>query len=109
VQESRYTANVTWKQICEKSIPVMPVDVAFQLGNEDSVRGYIEGSVLHVEVLPGFVYGRINRQDVLSKLAAAASELCGTEIRAIISEMEQKKEEKRSIDDLYKFPEVRNI
>jgi len=86
--------------------------VSLRLSDEKSVRGWIEGQVLHVEVVSGFLYGRFNRPDVLSKLAEAAGSLTGQEMRAALSELTDKPiptQSKRSLDDLGAFKEVRYI
>ena len=81
-----------------------------RLEDEKSVRASLEGPVLRLRVLPGFLYGRFNRQDVLAKLSDAASRLTGQEIRAALSELTDEPETaKRSLEDLKAFKEVRFI
>jgi hypothetical protein len=77
-----------------------------------SVRGRLEGSILHIEVLPGFLYARFNKQEVLSCFSETASRLTGREIRAVLSELSDQPtqaQSKRSLDDLSEFKEVRYI
>ena len=54
---------------------------------------------------------RVNRQEVLSKFSAAASELCGREIRAVASELKQEAgaPQTRSLEELRGFKEVKFI
>ena len=107
-----HASTVSWREIAEKAAPMLPKDVSLRLSDEKSVRGWIEGQVLHVEVVSGFLYGRFNRPDVLSKLAEAAGSLTGQEMRAALSELTDKPiptQSKRSLDDLGAFKEVRYI
>ena len=69
----------------------------------------MENGVLQVRVVPGFYYGRFNRQDVMAKFSAAASRLCGREVRAMLSELEDKPQGQRSLEELKAFKEVRFI
>ena len=81
-----------------------------RLEDEKSVRARIDGPQLRIEVVPGFIYGRFNRPDVLEKFSAAATALAGHDVRAILSTLEDKAaDSKRSLDDLKAFKEVRFI
>ena len=98
------TINVVPEKIWHSSAPtsILP----------KSLRGRIEGGLLKLEVAPGFLYGRVNRQEVLAKFSAAASELCGRDIRAVVSELSDDaapEPQKRSLEDLRGFKEVRFI
>ncbi|MBQ9686354.1 MAG: DNA polymerase III subunit gamma/tau [Oscillospiraceae bacterium] len=100
--------SVSWEAIC-KAVEGIPGDIRAKLTDRKIVRGRIENGVLHIEVVPGFYYGRFNRQDVMAKFSAAASKLAGTELRAILSELEDKPNQQRSLDELKAFKEVRFI
>ena len=103
-------SDVSWKEIAAAAAPSLPRDIAMRLEDEKSVRASLDGPVLRLRVLPGFLYGRFNRQDVLAKLSDAASRLTGQEIRAALSELTDEPETaKRSLEDLKAFKEVRFI
>lgn len=98
-----------WPSLCDKAAETLPMDVRLYLGDQKSVRGRLEGELLRVEVVPGFIYGRFNKQDILSKLAAAAQELTGKDIRAVLSELREQPREQRSLNELKQFKEVKFI
>ena len=102
--------SVSWKEIAAQTAPVLPKDISTRLDDEKSVRGRLEGPVLRLEVIPGFLYGRFNRQEVLAKFSETASRLAGYEIRAHLSELsDDPGSSKRSLDDLKAFKEVRFV
>jgi len=102
-------ADIGWADVCRKAAPQLPRDISLWLDDTKNVRGSIKESQLLIEITPGFVYGRFNKPEVLNKLAAVASELCGRELRPMLSELNEKPREKRSLDDLKAFKEVRFI
>ena len=102
--------SVSWKEIAAEAAPMLPKDTGILLYDEKDVRGWLEGPVLHLEVLPGFKYGRFNRTEVLAKISEAASRLTGREMRAVLSELvNQPEQAKRSLEDLKAFKEVRFV
>lgn len=101
--------EVTWADICSKAKEVLTRDVALQLDDTKNIRAEIKENILSIEITPGFIYGRFNKPEVLSKFAAVASELTGREMRATLSELNEKAREKRSLEDLRAFKEVRFI
>ena len=102
--------SVSWKEIAAEAAPLLPKDIAMRLNDEKSVRARLEGPILRVAVLPGFLYGRFNRQDVLAKLSETATRLCGREVRAALSELTAEPEKSgRSLEDLKAFKEVRFV
>ena len=101
--------EVTWADICMRAKSVLTRDVALQLDDSKNIKAQIKENVLSIEITPGFIYGRFNKPEVLNKLAAIASELTGREMRATLSELNEKAREKRSLDDLKAFKEVRFI
>ena len=70
----------------------------------------MENGALHIRVVPGFLYTRFNRQEVMGKFSAAATELAGREVHAVLEELSDKPAEaKRSLEDLKAFKEVHFI
>ena len=99
----------TWKDICVKAAGSLPMDIKLRLDDSASVRGKIENGTLRIEVVPGFLYGRFNRQDVLAKFSEAATALAGKEIHALLSELHDEPRPQRSLDELKQFKEVKFI
>ena len=110
-QESRpaMASEVTWADICQKAKSVLTRDVALQLDDTKNIRAQIKDNVLSIEITPGFIYGRFNKPEVMNVFAAVASELTGHDMRATLSELNEKPREKRSLDELKAFKEVRFI
>ena len=103
-------SGVCWKEIAAAAAPSLPRDIAMRLDDEKSVRASLEGPILRLRVLPGFLYSRFKRPDVLAKLSDAASRLTGQEIRTALSELaEEQGPVKRSLEDLKAFKEVRFV
>jgi len=103
------SAEIGWEDICRKAKAVLPRDIALLLDDTKNLRAEIKENILSIEITPGFIYGRFNKPDVLNKLAAVATELSGREIRAKLSELNEKPREKRSLDELKAFKEVKFI
>ena len=104
------TDSVSWKEIAQQVAPTLPKEIGIFLDDDKSVRAWLDGPVLHLEVVPGFLYARFNRQDVLTKLSEAASRLTGREMRTSLSELTGKPDtSKRSLEDLKAFKEVKFI
>ena len=105
--------SVSWAEIKSAAAPLLPKDISTRLDDTASVRAVLDGQVLNLMVVPGFLYGRFNRQDVLAKFSDAASRLAGREIRARLSELTEQTETqenaKRSLEDLKAFKEVRFV
>lgn len=98
-----------WIEICKTVSAKLPIDVRFILDDESKIRGYIEDDVLLIECAPGFIYPRINRQEVLAPFAAVASRVCGQTMRVKLAEMKEDSNKTRSVDDLKNFKEVHYI
>ena len=98
-----------WSAVCAAVSPKLTPDLRYVLGDSTKVRGRMENGVLHVECLPGFVYGRFNRQEVLDSFAAAASRKCGRDVRVILGELGADAQSTRSVEELRQFKEVRFI
>lgn len=99
----------SWKELCALAAPMMPADVRSCLGDEKRIRGWAEGDVLRIEAAPGFLYGRVNRPEVLKGFANAARELCDRELRVLLGEMAQGERPRRSLDELRQFSEVKFV
>ena len=98
-----------WSAVCAAVSPKLTPDLRYVLGDSTKVRGRMENGVLHVDCLPGFVYGRFNRQEVLDSFAAAASRKCGRDVRVILGELGADAQRTRSVEELRQFKEVRFI
>ena len=69
-----------------------------------------EGAALKLLVKAGFIYGRFNKPEVIAKLSAAASSVSGREMRVLLGEkQEQQPRQKRELEELKAFKEVRFI
>ena len=102
--------SVSWKEIAAEAAPTLPRDISMQLNDPKTVRGRLEGQILKIEVMPGFLYGRFNKPEVLAKFSETASRLAGREIRAALSELTDDPEvPRRSLEDLKEFKEVRFV
>lgn len=108
--ESAVEKTVSWQEIAAQAAPLLPKDISMRLNDVQSVRGCLDGTTLRLEVLPGFLYGRFNKPDVLERFSEAAGKLSGCEIRTVLSELlDDPEAPKRSLDDLRAFKEVRFI
>ena len=102
--------SVSWKEIAAEAAPTLPRDISMQLNDPKTVRARLEGQVLKIEVMPGFLFGRFNKPEVLAKFSEAASRLAGQEIRTALSELTDDTEApRRSLEDLKEFKEVRFV
>lgn len=98
-----------WSEICERAAHRVPMDLKILLGDDSKLRGRIEGDLLKLEANPVFVYGRVNKPEVLQLFAQAAGELAGREIRVMLSELKPNERPQRDIDELRAYPEVKFI
>ena len=97
---------LSWKALCERAAPRLPMDLRFCLDDESVVRGRLEGDVVQLQVQPGFKFERFRKQEVLAAFAQAASELCGRELRAQVSELREQERPRRDLEELRGFREV---
>ena len=95
-----------WRKICDKLKGSLPPFVSPYVDNANEVRARVDGSVLRIEVIPGFRYTSFSNADVTAKFAQAASEILGREMRVQVSELSAGQREKRDLSELEKFPEV---
>ena len=98
-----------WAEICERVAGRIPMEIKSSLSKESDIRGRIEGNLLKLEVKPGFLYGRVNKPEVLHLFSQAAGELAGREIRVMLSELKPDERPRRDIDELRAFKEVKFI
>ena len=101
--------GLLWKKVCAAVETQLPMDLRVSLGDEKRVCGRTDGTTLYVEVLPGFLFGRFNRQEILSKFAEAARAAAGRDMRVQLLERKETPRQKRSLEELKKFKEVRFI
>lgn len=102
--------SVSWKEIAAEAAPMLPRDISMQLNDPKTVRARLDGQILKIEVMPGFLFGRFNKPEVLAKFSETASRLAGREIRAALSELTDDPEApRRSLEDLKEFKEVRFV
>ena len=99
----------TWAEICSRVSDRLPAGLKTFLSRESDIRGRIEGDLLKLEANPIFVYGRVNKPEVLQLFAQAAGELAGREIRVMLSELKPNERPQRDIDELRAYPEVKFI
>lgn len=98
-----------WRAVCDKASPKLAPDLRVTISSEDKVRGRLEGNILHLECIPGFLYGRLNKTEVLDTIGGAAGTVAGREVRVLLSELKPDEAKKRSVDELKQFKEVRFI
>lgn len=98
-----------WRAVCDKASPKLAPDLRVTISSEDKVRGRLEGNILRLECIPGFLYGRLNKTEVLDTIGRAAGTVAGREVRVLLSELKPDEAKKRSVDELKQFKEVRFI
>lgn len=103
------TDGATWSAICAAAAPKLPPDLRFTLEDAAKIRGTVSGNTLKISCIPGFVYGRFNRPEVLERFAAAAKAVCGRDMRATLEELNDASSAARSVEELKQFKEVRFI
>ena len=110
-EEKPMDAQSLWAAVCEKAKAGLPRDLHIYLGEKSSVVPRVENGVLRLGIAAGFVFGRFNKPEVVAKLSAAASTVCGREMRVIVSELTEQapKPAQHSLEDLKQFKEVRFI
>ena len=110
-EEKPLDARTLWAAVCEKARAGLPRDLHIHLGESGSVVPRLENGVLRLEIAAGFIFGRFNKPEVVAKLSAAASTVCGREMRVIVSELTEQapKPAQHSLEDLKQFKEVRFI
>lgn len=99
--------QLSWSDVINAAAPSLPPDCRSLICANGKVCARFEGDVLHLETEPGFVYGRINRQQIIRCIADAAGKLAGREIRVLVSEQRSADSAARSLDELKQFKEVK--
>ena len=98
------------EKLYELLAAMLPRELATRLDDDKSIRASLENNMLKLEVVPGFLFGRVNRPELLTRIGDAASKLAGREIRAAVSELtEASAAPRRSLDELRGFKEVHFI
>lgn len=110
-EEKTMDDRTLWAAVCEKARAGLPRDLHTYLGENSPVVPRVENGVLRLGIAAGFIFGRFNKPEVVAKLSAAASAVCGREMRVIVSELSRQEEKpaQRSLEDLKQFKEVRFI
>ena len=110
-KEKTMDDRALWAAVCEKAKAGLPRDLHTFLGENSPVVPKLENGVLRLGITAGFIFGRFNKPEVVAKLSAAASAVCGREMRVIVSELteQEPKPAQRSLEDLKQFKEVRFI
>lgn len=100
---------LSWKTIRQSAAKLLPMDVRVNIEDETKISARVEGDVLRIQAAPGFMYGRLNRQEILGCFAQAAKELSGRDMRVQLEELKPDQRQKRSLDELKDIKEVRFI
>lgn len=98
-----------WKKTCAIVAAQLPMDVKVSLEDENRVRGRVDETTLYIEVLPGFLYTRFNRQELLNKFTQAATAAAGRDVRVKLCELSPQERPQRDLSELKQFKEVRFI
>lgn len=98
-----------WPAVRAEVALALPMDLRVCLEDESRILGYAEGGIFHLDVLPGFMYNRMNRQEILTKFADAVRKVSGREMRVQLGELKKAERTQRSLDELKNFKEVRFI
>ncbi len=94
-----------WEEICQLVRAKLPMELRFSLDDPGRVRGAVTTSDLRLQVVPGFLYDRFHRQEVLEIFAQAAQSICGRTLRVDLQPL-QATSQKRDLEELKGFPEV---
>ena len=98
-----------WPSVLRRVVSVLPPHERYTLQDETKVSAHLSGDTLYLEALPGFAYGRVNRQEVLQAFAEAARAETGREIRVVLSERSSGPETRRDLNELKQIREMRII
>ena len=108
VPDEASSVSVSWENICSEVSALLPIDTRMLIPDRKNVFGVLADGVLRLEAAPGFVYGRINRQEILQKFSSAAQKLAGQPVRVLVSEMKADSSV-RNLEELKSYPEVKYI
>ncbi len=98
-----------WPQIRSAVLPALPLDIRIMMEDENRVRGRVEGNQILLEAQSAFLVARIQKQDVVQSLIQAARSVSGREMRVQVREAQAEEQQKRSLEDLKQFKEVRFV
>lgn len=98
-----------WPAVRTEVALALPMDLRVCLDDGSRILGYAEGGVFHLDVLPGFLYNRINKQEILTRFAEAVRKVSGREMRVQLGELKKAERVQRSLEELKGFKEVRFI
>ncbi len=104
--DSSSEESVSWEAICDAAADSLPQGIKPLLSESQKISGVLADNTLKLEVLDGFMYGVVNKQDILQKFSDAAQKLTGTPIRVVLSKMKEESSA-RNLEELKKFPEVK--
>ncbi len=102
-------AKAFWSELCSRVAAKLPADMRIYPGDENKLRGRLDGGVLRLEAESGFVFYRFNRAEILQKFSDCAGELTGRTINTVLGEIKQEVQETRSLEELKRFPETHVI
>ena len=108
ISEEKPPIAVSWEKICSEAADSLPMDTKMLLSDTKKLQGVLSENTLRLEAAAGFVYGRINRQEILQKFSSAAQKLTGKSVRVILSEMKEDSSA-RDLNELKSYPEVKFI
>ncbi len=97
-----------WAEICKK-VKGIGMDVKPSLMDSRKVHAYLEGDILHIDVIPGFLHKRFEKQEMLERFAKTGREILGRELRVKLGDLIERERAAHSIEELKEYPEVRFI
>ena len=106
LSDSASEESVSWKAICDAVADSLPDLIKACLNDPQRISGFLAENTLKLEVMDGFMYERVDKQDILRKFSEAAQKLTGTPVRVVLSRMKEESSA-RNIEELIKFPEVK--
>ncbi|MCR5664760.1 MAG: DNA polymerase III subunit gamma/tau [Oscillospiraceae bacterium] len=97
-----------WDTLVERVKPQMPPSVRAMIGDPKMLLGTVAGDVLRLDISPNFAAVGL-RQEHLEIIRAAASELCGRQLRLVTKDLPSEGVASRSIEDLRQFKVIQFI
>ena len=97
---------VSWKAICDAAADSLPELIKSCLYDPRKISGILADNTLRLEAEANFMYGRVNKQDILQKFSEAAQKLTGAPVRIILSKMKEESSA-RSLEEMKEYPEVK--
>ena len=98
-----------WEQLRERLDGAFPIGIDAILRDGSQVSGTLEGDTLTLGVSAAFAKNMLDRPDVLSKIGAAAAQLAGYPVRAVLRDGTSAPAAEKSgkLDELAKFDIVK--